>query len=200
MSRRLPSRAVPRPGAPLVALLTLLAAACGGPEAPATPEPPPPPPDLTGALVLLLPSQGDARLDPELAFWLGERAPRTTWILPPRLQSAVDRSPGWRVQLDALPPGFTEAHGRRRVTGPLYDHLRRLGAMLDTRLALIPYPTAAPVADSAGVALELTGVLVDVVGGRVVWHGTVRGDPAPPGSAPSPASAAEALARALSPR
>ncbi len=178
------------------ACLALLALACGGPEETGVPGPPPPPPDLTGALILLLPSQGQPQLDPELAFWLGEGARRTTWILPDRLQGIVDRSPGWRVRLDALPPGFTEAHGRRRVSGELYDHLRRLGAMLDARLALVPY--ANPVADSTGVMLELTGVLVDVVGGRVVWHGTVRSEPADSGAAPSPASAAQALARALS--
>ncbi|HUG41303.1 MAG TPA: hypothetical protein VMM12_12505 [Longimicrobiales bacterium] len=188
----------PRTG-PLVALLAGVALACGGRQQDDTPAPPPPPPDLTGALILLLPSQGDPRFDSELAFWLAERAPRTTWILPDRMRAVVDRSPGWRVQLDALPPGFTEVGDRRRVTGGLYDHLRRLGAVLDARLALVPYPSSAPVADSAGVALELTGVLVDVVGGRVVWHGTVRGGPAPPGAQPSVASAAQALAQALSP-
>lgn len=188
----------PRPVAPLL-VAALLALACGGKEDDGTPAPLPPPPDLTGAVVMLLPSQGQARLDPELAFWLQERSPRTTWILPDRLQPVVDRSPGWRVQLDALPPGFVEVGGRRRATGQLYDHMRRLGAMVDARLALIPYPAPAPVADSAGIALELTGVLVDVVGGRVVWHGTVRGASVPPGAEPSPASAAEALARALSP-
>lgn len=183
----------------LLPLTAAAALACGGGRAETTPAPPPPPPDLTGAVVLLLPSQGQPRLDPELAFWLAERAPRTTWILADRLQSAVDRSAGWRVRLDALPPGFEEVRGRRRVSGELYGHLRRLGAMLDTRLALIPYPAPAPVADSAGVALEVTGVLVDVVGGRVLWHGTVRGEPAAPGSEPSVAAAAQALARALSP-
>ncbi|HUE76930.1 MAG TPA: hypothetical protein VMM83_03235 [Longimicrobiales bacterium] len=186
----------PRTASALTVLLALIVTACGGPDEPGVPEPPPPPPDLTGALILLLPSQGQPQLDPELGFWLAERAPRTTWVLPDRLQGVVDRSPGWRVRLDALPPGFTERQGRRRVTGQLYDHLRRLGAMLDARLALVPY--AIPVADSTGVMLEVTGVLVDVVGGRVVWHGTARGDPAPAGTAPSPASAAQALARALS--
>lgn len=185
-----------RPAIALLFLLTL--SACGGPEEPGVPEPPPPPPELTGALILLLPTQGQPSLDRELAFWLTERAPRTTWVLPEQLQAVVDRSPTWRVDLEALPPGFTEAHGRRRVTGALYDHLRRLGAMLDARAALIPYVT--PAADSAGVMLDVTGVLVDVVGGRVVWHGTVRSEPAEPGAAPSPASAAQALARALAPQ
>lgn len=183
-----------------LAALAALAAACGGKPDDGRPEPPPPPPELVGQVIMLLPSQGDPRLDPELAFWLGERAPRTTWILADRLQGAVDRSPGWRVQLDALPPGFVEVGRGRRATGELYDHLRRLGAMLDARLALLPYPARAPVTDSVGVALELTGVLLDVVGGRVLWHGTVRSDPVPLDEEPSPASVAEALARALAPR
>ena len=190
-----------RPLHALVALVALVAglAACGGKPDDGTPQPPPPPPDLTGAVVMLLPSQGDPRLDPELEFWLGERLSRTTWILHDRLRRTVDRSPGWRVQLDALPPGFVEVGGRRRVTGELYDHLRRLGAMFDARLAFLPYPARAPVTDTLGVSLEVTGVLVDVVGGRVLWHGTVRGQPVPPGAEPTPASVAEALARALAP-
>lgn len=189
-------RAAQVPAALLV--LGAVVVACGGREETGAPAPPPPPPDLTGAVVMLLPSQGMPRLDPELAFWLQERALRTTWILPARLQSAVDRSPAWRVQLDALPPGFAEVGRQRRVVGELYDHLRRLGAMFDARMALVPYPAPGPVADSLGVALELTGVLVDVVGGRVLWQGTVRSDVVPPETEPSPASAAEALARALS--
>lgn len=147
-------------------------------------------------MVMLLPAQSEpAEVDPELSFWLQEMAPRTEWIPPATLQSIVDRSPGWRVQLGTLPPGIAEVRGRRRVHEPLFGHLRRLGAMVDTRLALLPFP--AETMDSTGVVLEITALLVDVVGGRVLWMGTVRGDAAPQGGRPSVASAAEALARAL---
>lgn len=175
----------------LAGLLALTGCASAAPEAPT-------PVNLTGATVMLLPAQAETEgLDPELGFWLRELAPRTDWVLPATLRAAVDRSPAWRVDLDALPPGFAEVGGRQRVRDPLYGHLRRLGAMVDTRLALVPYATETT--DTAGAALEITAVLVDVVGGRVVWHGTARGTPAPPGARPSAASAAEALARALVP-
>ncbi|HSH45184.1 MAG TPA: hypothetical protein VK966_04985, partial [Longimicrobiales bacterium] len=168
-------------------------ATAGGSEAPG---PPPPAVDLTGTVVMLLPSQTRTPgLDAELGFWLGEAGARTEWVGPAELQAIVDRSPGWRVQLDALPSGIAEVNGSRRVQEPLFSHLRRLGAMVDTRLALIPL--AREVSDSAGAAVEVTAFLVDVVGGRVAWTGTVRGNAAPPGDPPSVASAAEALARAL---
>lgn len=183
----------------LLAAAVALTAACGGARSGSEtdrPGPTSPPVDLTGAMVMLLPTQSEPRsLDAELGFWLGELAPRTEWIPPARLQSIVDRSPGWRVQLDALPAGIAEVDGRQRVQEPLFSHLRRLGAMVDTRLALIPF--AEEVSDTSGVALEVTALLVDVVGGRVAWMGTVRGSAAPTGGRPSVASAAEALARAL---
>lgn len=188
--------------APRLALITLLAAAlagCGGGRG-AGPATPPPAPNLAGARVMLLPAQAGspAQLDAELAFWLTDRAPHTDWLLPEALQATVDRSPAWRVRLDALPRQVVDAGGERRVVDPLYGTLRQLGAIEDTHVALVPM-AAREVSDTAGAVLELTAALVDIRAGRVVWLGTVRGRGPAAGGAPV-AAAAEALARALVPR
>ena len=184
----------------LLALLALLAPACAGGREPGPPAPPPTPPDLTGARVMVLPAQvgSPAQLDAELGFWLTDRGEHTIWLLPDALQRTVDRSRAWRVRLDALPRRVVDAGGGDlRVTDPLYGVLRRLGAVEDTNVALVPV-AARPALDSAGLALELTAAVVDIRAGRVVWLGTVRGDAAESDEA-SVAAAAEALARALIP-
>lgn len=178
----------------------LLLAACGGGGEPGVPAPPPTPPDLTGARVMVLPAQvgSPAQLDAELAFWLTDRGATTTWLLPDALQRTVDRSPAWRVRLDALPRRVVDTGGGDlRVADPLYGVLRRLGAVEDTNVALVPV-AARPALDSAGVALDLTAAVVDIRAGRVVWLGTVRGGASESDEA-SVAAAAEALARALIP-
>ncbi|NIP82720.1 MAG: hypothetical protein GWM90_27270, partial [Gemmatimonadetes bacterium] len=67
-----------RAGAVVVAGLL---AACGGRGDPGDPGPAPAPPDLTGVRVMVLPAQAGApeQLDRELAHWLGERGPTTSW-------------------------------------------------------------------------------------------------------------------------
>lgn len=173
--------------------------ACGGGSGPGEPAPPPPPPDLTGARVMLLPVRtgSPAGLDAELRFWLTDRAPNTTWILPDELQRAADRSPAWRVDLAALPRPVAEiGGGQYQVKDPLYSAIRRLGAVEDTNVALVPVAVR-EVATETGPVLELMAAVVDVRAGRVAWLGTVRGQPT--GGEASAASVAEALARALVP-
>lgn len=187
--------------------LAVLLAACGGGAGPeeGTPQPPPPPPDLTGARVMLLPVQlpTPAGLDSAVTAELLQRVPRTDWVLRPELQSALDRTPTWRVRLDALPPGIGSFGKDRFVTDPLHGHLRRLGALVDAGIALLPY-AATEVTDSAGTSIQISAVLAEVGVGRVLWMGTVRGEPLRPGAGPGGAGdpvarAAEALARALVP-
>lgn len=190
-----------------LALPALVLVGCGGASGPGAPGPTPPPPALAGARVMLLPAQvgSPAQLDAELAFWLADRAPHTTWLLPDHLQRTVDRSPAWRVRLDALPRPLTDTGGGKlRVADPLYGALRRLGAVEDTNVALVPVhvrpvPGADGAPGGADAALELTAAVVDIRGGRVVWLGTVRGAPGASRGA-AVAAAAEALARALVPR
>jgi hypothetical protein len=174
-----------------------LLGACSGrgePEAPA------PAPSLAGARVMLLPARASApeQLDSELAFWLVDATPETEWVLPAELQAAVDRAPAWRLRLDALPRAVVDVGGGdRRVRDPLYGALRKLGAVVDADLAVIPL-SAAELSDSTGVQVALAAALVDIRGGRVLWLETVSGERNPERGA-AVASVAETLARLLVP-
>ena len=149
---------------------------------------------------MLLPVRAPApgQIDAELAFWLGERLPTTEWLLPDRLQRTLDRAPAWRVQLDGVARRITDTGGENyRILDPLYGTLRQLGAVVDADYALVPV-RALVGQDSVGTVIRLTAAVVDIRGGRVLWLHTVDGDPAGDAAAAS-ASAAERLARMLSP-
>jgi hypothetical protein len=151
-----------------------------------------------------VPAPAPTQIDRELEFWLTDRAPQAEWVLADELRRVVERTPGWRLRLDALPPGIADiGGGNLRVRDPLFGDLRRLAAVTDAGYAVLPLSVAA-VADTAAsaaggfaTALQLTVALADARSGRVVWLGSVRGEGAADSEARRAASVAEALARAL---
>lgn len=176
----------------LAALAAL--AACSGRGSAGDPGPPP---DLAGARVMIVPARAGepAAVDRELVFWLTDRAPATGWILPDRIEETVASNPGWQFQLDAPRRYADLGSGRLQLRDPLYGDLRRLGALLDASMALVPMGTRIRT-DSLGVTVDLAVALVSIRGGRVVWRHTVEGGPA--GSTDAGiAAAAAALARTL---
>ena len=158
------------------------------------------PPDLRGSRVMVLPVQdvrgvaGDS--DAEIAFALQDREPGVTWVLPRRIQESLDRSPGMNGRIHGLSVGAFSAGEVRRIGDPLYGDLRRLGALVDADVALIPL-WAAQVADSAGTTVRLSATLIQVRTGRVLWFGMVEGDAREASDAGALASAVDALARTL---
>jgi hypothetical protein len=185
---------------PVVALVAVALAACGGGRQAFEPGPPPPIPDLSGIRVMLLPVRAPApgQIDAELAFWLGSQMPTTEWILPEELQRTLDRAPAWRVQLDGMARRIGDTGGDNlRILDPLYGTLRQLGAITNADYALVPV-RARTGQDSVGTVVRLTMAVVGIRGGRVLWLHTIDGDGAADVAAAS-ASAAERLARMLSP-
>ena len=87
-----------------------------------------------------------------------------------------------------------------RIGDPLYGYLRRLSAISNGTLALIPVEVRhrASTAERPG-AVEVVAALVDVRSGRVPWFGVVQGAPGDGSSPGALASAADALARLLFP-
>lgn len=184
----------------VLALGLVLAAACGGRGDDSEPAPPPPPPDLAGVRIMLLPVRAPAppRLNAELAFWLQDRTPATDWVRPDELQRVADRTPAWRLRLDALQrPVMDMGRGDRRVRDPLYGALRQLGAVVDSDYALVPLGVMEST-DTAGVALSMAVAVVQIRGGRVLWMHTARGERHPERGT-AIASVAEAVARSLMP-
>lgn len=187
----------------LPAGLLLFLLACGGAHAPpAAEDPKAPAPDLTGQTVMVLPVQPGggaplAELDAEIAFWLGERAPRVRWVFPAELDRILARSPALDIRLRELAVGSFGRAAVKRIGDPLYGDLRRLGAIVNARYAILPV-AAGTVAAGTGTRVELAAAVVDTFDGAVLWFGVVGGDVAPAGPEAT-AGAARALARALFP-
>jgi hypothetical protein len=161
-------------------------------------------PSLRGVQVMLLPVQSTrgvaGNVDAELADALGARGGGVRWLMPPALRAMLARSPALDVQLDALPVGVFLQAQVDRIGDPLYGQLRRLAAISDGRLALIPVEVRhRPDAPDRPGAIEVVATLLDTSNGQVFWFGVVEGDPGDGNDPRALATAAEALARRLLP-
>jgi hypothetical protein len=151
---------------------------------------------------MLLPVQGRGGvpdgLDDELAFWLAERGRNVHWVLPDAIDEVVARSPTLGIRPRSLEVSVFHYAEVRNIGDPLFGDLRRLGALVDARYAILPV-AAGYVTRAEGVRVEIAAAIIDTLGGRVLWFGVVgggTGDQADPALA---ASAAQALARTLFP-
>jgi hypothetical protein len=88
-----------------------------------------------------------------------------------------------------------------QIADPLYGDLRRLGAITDTRYALVPVTAAyVPLADSIGPGrVEIAAALIDTSRALVIWYGVAAGSPGPITEPTVIASAAQRLADQLNP-
>ncbi len=186
----------------LALVLAASASACGRGRAP-VPEPGASqgtPPDLRGSIVMVLPFQGatgvTGDVDAELAFALRDRGPEVDWVLPPRLQQALDRSPGLNVRIHGLQVGAFSAAEVQRVGDPLFGDLLRLGALVDAQTALLPV-RAWVVPGEGGNRVRISAALVQVRTGRVLWFGLVEGAPSEGEDPGALASAVDALTQKL---
>ncbi|HEX6939706.1 MAG TPA: hypothetical protein VF158_09855 [Longimicrobiales bacterium] len=194
------SRAVPAAAA---ALLLAGVLACVHRAPPSADAPAPPPPDLSGLPVMVLPVQPGrtgvpAGLEAELAYWLQARAPDVRWILPDAIDAALARIPTLDIRPRALAVSVFQRAEVRNIGDPLFGDLRRLGALVEARYAILPV-AAAYVPRPEGERVEIAAAIIDTLGGRVLWYGIVAGEPGDGGSPAVVASAAQALARALFP-
>jgi len=178
--------------------------ACGGMTAPGPDSPPAAVPDLRGARVMLFPVQSVQGVGPgadaELAFALDQRGPDVDWVFPNELARAMAASPGMQMRLEGLPVGMFLRAQVERVGDPLYGNLRRISALVDSELALIPVvarhrPTTA---ERTG-AIEIAAALIAVRTGYVLWYGLVEGEAGAGDDPRALASAADALGRRLLP-
>jgi len=86
----------------------------------------------------------------------------------------------------------------RRIGDPLYGQLRRLGALTNSDIALIPVAIGPGAQDADGeLVVEIAATIVNVRSGQVIWFGIVGGRPGPVADFGLVASAVEELAEAL---
>ena len=202
-----------------VALLTLaLLGGCAGarprgaPPAPTTA----PAPVLTGFTVMLFPTQrgpvpvadatlrhfplaGD-KLDAEIGYWLPQTAPGVKWIMPRTIQRALARSPALAVDIQNLAVGSFHRAQVKRIGDPLFGDLRRLAAVLDARMAVIPVAAEYIGATPASARVQIATAVIDALDGTVFWYGVIESAPDAIGEDVALASAAQAFARAFAGR
>jgi hypothetical protein len=136
----------------------------------------------------------------ELVDALGARGGGVRWLMPQQLRAMVARSPTLDVPIDALPVGIFLQAQVDRVGDPLYGQLRRLAALANGQLALIPIQVRhRPDAPERPGAIEVVATLIDTGNARVLWFGVVEGVPGGGADPRALASAADALARRLLP-
>lgn len=198
--------------------LALLLCGCAQRAAPPSAAAPQLPfPDMSGRAVMVLPVQAatpvvssdaavpavavpldaDSRatLEAELSYWLENAAPRVRWLLPAAVERAAQRAPTLDLHVRDLPVQDFLRVRLEAIGDPLYGELRKLGALMDVRPALVPIGAVwLREADGTG-RVHLLAALIDTTGGRVFWQGVVAGTAGARADASTLASAAEALAR-----
>jgi len=185
----------------LAGLLTALAACASGSGESGPGETRGGIPDLRGRRVLVLPTQlrdeaaTGATIDEEIAFALPARSERVSWVFPPEAEQILRRSPGIEANLWNLPVGVFLQAEVRRIGDPLHGDIRRLAALVNADLAVIPVQLTY----GADEAYHLMVTIVDPIGAWVLFVTTVSGEAGSPGEAMPLASLADSLSRILVP-
>jgi hypothetical protein len=201
-----------------VFLAFVLAACAGSPAPPSADTVQQPFPDIGGQRVMLLPlqqvvpaisppetadttraaqalsSQSLRAIEAELSYWLPEHAHRVRWVLPDAIERAVDGSAALQISVRDLPVRDFQRSRLQSIGDPLYGDLRRVAALTDARLALLPIG-AVWIPEAAGMGrVHIAAALIDTMGGRVLWYGVAASSPGTADDAAVAASAARALA------
>ncbi len=128
------------------------------------------------------PKQFLRALDDELAFALGERGLRSSWIYPAEVARSAKRAvtmstDPYALAADVLRPGAT-AKPILDLPAAFASQVRNLVALHDNvRLALLPVEVRFEKVETGGRAL-LRLALIDARLSRVVWSGDVASDSA----------------------
>lgn len=195
-------------------LSTIALAACGARNEKAPPVPAATPaPVLTGQTVMIFPVQrgnvpvadpqlqhftlATDKLDAELAYWLPQTATNVKWTLPAAIQRAITRSPSLAVDINNLAITSFQRAEVKRIGDPLFGDLRKLAAVLDTRLAVIPIAAERIGTNPQTARVQVATAVIDAMNGMVIWFGVIEGDAEATSEEAGIASAAQAMARAF---
>ena len=137
------------------------------------------------------------KLDAEIAYWLPELANTVKWTLPAAIQRAISRSPSLAVDIHNLAVGSFQRAQVKRVGDPLFGDLRKLAAVLDTRIAVIPIAAERIGAAGQPARVQIATAVLDAMSGTVIWFGVIESDAEATTQDAGIASAAQAMARAF---
>ena len=158
-------------------------------------------PDLSGYKVMVLPIQQKygvpegLTVDSELAHALRTRGSAVTWAFPPDIDEVLQRSPGVRVQTNALPVQVFKQAEVNRIGDPLFGILLRLGGLTGADVAMIPVELRYGPEGAYILSVALVGVRT----GRVSYYGVMEGKAGPADDPAALASVAEVVARTILP-
>lgn len=136
----------------------------------------------------------------ELVFALEGPGAGPAWLLPADLEALLLRSPGLDAPLRDLPVDVFLQAQVNRIGDPIYGVLRRIGALTDAEVALLPVavrPGQGAASPAGAAPIEYVAALIEVRTGRVLWFGVEAGSAGSADDVARLASAAEALARRL---
>jgi len=138
--------------------------------------------------------------DAELAFTLKIRGGEVKWIFEAEIAEVLDRSPGIQARTRGLPVGLFLQAEVERVGDPLFGLLRRMAALVDAEVVLLPVMASFQVNElvvEGTPRVRLTVALIVPRTGRVVWFGIEEGGDFSQQDPRGLASAAEELVRTL---
>lgn len=188
-------------------LLAMAGAGCAADPPPSPDLPQPAVPNLAGVDVMVLPAQPGpggvpAGFDEALSAVLASEYPSVNWVLPAEIERVAARNRTLGIRPHALSVSILRSPEADRIGDPLYGDLRRLGALVDARYAVVVhrvgYYVAADNLDVPG-RIETAVAIIDTVGGRILWRGLVAGERGRAGDEVVLATAVQALARMIAP-
>ncbi len=199
-----------------IIVAALVLAACARPQG----APPVPAasaaPILVGETVMVFPVQGGAvpvadtsarhftispeQLDAELAYWLPQLGNNVRWILPEQIQRSIARSPTLEIDIRHLGVGAFQRAQVKRIGDPLFGDLRKLAAVLNARIAVIPVAAELIGRTSETARVQVATAVIDALSGNVLWFGVIESDADASGAEAGIASAAQAFARTFAPK
>lgn len=138
-----------------------------------------------------------ATLDAEIAYWLPQLAPKTKWVLPELIDRVLARSPSLAIDPRALAVGSFQRAQVRRIGDPLFGDLRRLAAVLDAQLAVVPIAAEYLGPEPAAAAATVSAAVINALDGTVIWFGVIEGTEKGIKAEGTIAAAAQAFARAF---
>ena len=168
-------------------------------------------PNLESQSVMVLPIQihqnvpATDEADRELRYALEQHGPSVDWLVPDTLRTITERNPAIDVPLEGLPVGIFLRAQVERIGDPLFGQIRRLNALTSAPVVLIPVrlryrSTPEAIGDQVfDPAMELSVALLHARSGRVLWFGVVDGATGGPEDPRTLATAADRLARAITP-
>jgi hypothetical protein len=195
----------------------VLIAACGGSKATENAPPAPatntPPPVLAGQTVMVFPVQRGyvpvadptqqhfaidaSKLDAEIAYWLPQMG-NAKWILPATIQRSITRSPTLGVDMHNLSVAVFQRAQVKRIGDPLFGDLRKLAAVHDASIALIPVAAENIGTTPAAARTQIATAVINALDGTVIWFGVIEGDDPDARGDASMAGAAQTFARKFS--